>query len=339
MIVQGFYDKTFIICLQKGIVLNMANRIKVKNVDSAFDKWLQVVKKDFKRNYILYLLFLPVIVHYAIFSYAPMYGVIIAFKRFTPGLGIWGSQWVGFKYFIDFFNSYYFVRIVRNTVLINIYELLFAFPAPIILALVLNEVRHQKFKRIVQSVSYLPHFISTVVICGMIRDFFSYDGIISYIVTVLGGEAKPFLSEPQLFRTIYVSTGIWQSVGWGSIIYLAAISKVDLELYEAAAIDGIGRIKQMFYITIPCIMPTIIILLILELGRIMSVGFQKVYLLYNPRTYETADVIATFVYRRGLLENNYSYGTAVSLFNSFVNFLLVISANKISRKVTDYSLW
>ena len=205
-------------------------------------------------------------------QYSPMYGVIIAFKRFTPGLGIWGSQWVGFKYFIDFFNSYYFVRIVRNTVLINIYELLFAFPAPIILALVLNEVRHQKFKRIVQSVSYLPHFISTVVICGMIRDFFSYDDY--KLHCILGGEAKPFLSEPQLFRTI-CSTGIWQSVGWGSIIYLAAISKVDLELYEAAAIDGIGRIKQMFYITIPCIMPTIIILLILELGRIMSVGFQK----------------------------------------------------------------
>jgi len=319
--------------------LNMVNQINEKNNDSAFRRWLQIVKKDFKRNYVVYFLFLPVIVHYAIFSYAPMYGVIIAFKRFTPGLGIWKSPWVGFKYFEDFFSSYYFVRIVRNTVLINVYELIFAFPAPIVLALMLNEVSNQKFKKVVQSVSYLPHFISTVVICGMIRDFFSYDGVVSYIVTALGGEAKSYLSEPHLFRPIYISTGIWEGIGWGSIIYLAAISKVDVELYEAAAIDGIGRIKQMFYITIPCIAPTIIILFILELGRIMNVGFQKVYLLYNPRTYETADVISTFVYRRGLLENNYSYGTDVSLFNSGVNFILVITANRVARKVTDYSLW
>lgn len=311
----------------------------IKAEVSPFKMWFKVVKKDLKKNHVLYLLVLPVIAYYAIFHYGPIYGVIIAFKRFSPGLGIWGSPWVGFKYFEEFFRSYYCWRIVRNTILINVYELIFSFPAPIILALMLNEVRHQKFKRTVQSISYLPHFISTVVICGMIRDFLATDGVINNIIVALGGIASPLLSNPKMFRTIYISTGIWSGVGWASIIYLAALSKIDPELYEAGAIDGIGRFKQMIYITIPCIMPTIVLLLILQIGGMMNVGFEKVYLLYNPRTYETADVISTFVYRRGLLENNYSYGTAVSLFNSTVNFLLVVLANKIARTVSDYSLW
>ena len=307
--------------------------------NSSFKEWLKVVKKDFNRNYALYLLVLPVIAFYAIFRYAPMYGVIIAFKRFSPGLGIWGSPWVGFKYFKEIFESFYFIRIVRNTILLNVYELVFAFPMPMILAIMLNEVKHQKFKRTVQSISYLPHFVSTVIICGMIHDFFSYDGIINDIIVAFGGTASPLLSNPKLFRLIYISTGVWQHIGWDSIIYLAAISKIDPELYEAGAMDGIGRFRQIFYITIPCIMPTVVILLLLNLGRIMSVGFEKVFLLYNPRTYETADVISTFVYRRGLLENNYSYGTAVSLFNSVINFMLLVISNKIARKVSDYSLW
>nr|WP_224722395.1 ABC transporter permease subunit [Paenibacillus vietnamensis] len=298
-----------------------------------------MLRKDFKKNKYLYFLGLFGVAYYLIFSYTPMYGVIIAFKDYSPVKGIMGSSWVGLHHFTEFFQSFYFWRLLRNTLLINIYELLFAFPAPIILALLLNELKHANFKRVVQTVTYLPHFVSIVVICGMIVDFSRKSGLFNMILGWFGVEAQNLLLDPSLFRTIFIGSGIWQGVGWGSIIYLAALSGIDTQLYDAATVDGANRWKQVLHVTLPGIMPTIIILLILRIGGMMDVGFEKVILLYNSQTYETADVISSFVYRRGLLEANYSYSTAVNLFNSIVNFMLLILANRISRKVNDTSLW
>ncbi|MGG4143558.1 ABC transporter permease subunit [Paenibacillus algorifonticola] len=298
-----------------------------------------MLKKDFFKNKYIYFLASFGVAYYFIFSYIPMYGIIIAFKNYSPTKGILESSWVGFSHFTDFFNSFYFWRLLRNTLLINVYELLFAFPAPIILALLLNEVKKVMFKRIVQTVTYLPHFVSIVVICGMIVDFSRTTGLFNKILTLFGVEAQNLLLDPSLFRTIFVGSGIWQGVGWGTIIYLAALTAIDTQLYDAATVDGANRWKRMWHVTLPGIMPTIVILLILQFGSMMNVGFEKIILLYNSQTYETADVISSFVYRRGILEANYSYSTAVSLFNSIINFLLLIAANKLSRKVNETSLW
>nr|WP_143160502.1 ABC transporter permease subunit [Clostridium grantii] len=282
---------------------------------------------------------IPVLIYYLVFCYWPMYGLIISFKEFVPRLGINGSPWVGLKYFKEFFGSYYFLRLMKNTILINIYDLFWAFPAPIILALLMNEVRNKFFKKTVQTLTYLPHFISLVVVCGILIDFTASEGIINDIIVFFGGTSSNLLANPKFFRTIFVGSGIWQGIGWGSIIYLAALSGIDPSLYEACTIDGGGRWKQMLHITLPGIMSTIIILLILRLGQMMNVGFEKIILLYSPLTYETADVISSFVYRKGLLEFNYSYSTAVGFFNSIINFVLLFSANKISKKYSETSLW
>jgi putative aldouronate transport system permease protein len=280
----------------------------------------------------------PVIIYYIVIHYFPIYGLVIAFKDFTPIRGIQGSKWVGLKHFEAFFNSYYFWRILRNTVLISLYDLIFGFPAPIILSLILNEVKRQIFKRVVQTISYLPHFISLVVAVGMILDFSSRDGLINQIFVLLGGAPISFMQNQDWFRTIYVGSNIWQGIGWGSIIYLAALSGISPELYEAARVDGANRWSQMLHITIPGIMPTIIIMLILRVGDMMSVGYEKIILLYNPSIYETADVISTFIYRKGLLEMNFSYSAAVGLFNSIINFALLLSVNRLARK-SGNSLW
>lgn len=282
---------------------------------------------------------LPVLLYYVIFHYGPMYGAIIAFKDFSPRLGIWGSEWVGFEHFQAFFTGPYFWRTIKNTMLISFYQLLFGFPAPIVLALLLNEVRHALFKRTVQTVTYMPHFISLVVICGIIKDFTVSDGVMNDIIVFFGGERTTFLLEPSFFRSVYVSSGVWQHIGWGTIIFLAALTGIDQEQYEAAKIDGAGRWKQMTNVTLPGLMPTIIILLILEIGRMMNVGFEKIILLYNPGTYETADVISSYVYRVGLQDFNYSFSSAVGLFNSVINFILLICSNWLSRKFNDTSLW
>lgn len=297
------------------------------------------IRKDFKRNKLLYLMVIPMVVYLIVFCYYPMYGASIAFKTFVPAKGIMDSPWVGIKHFKDFFDSFYFWRLFRNTFLISFWSFLFGFPAPIILALMLNEVKLKIYKRVAQTVSYLPFFISLVVICGIVRDFVGQSGLIGQLAIALGAAPGNLLSNPDNFRSIYVISGIWQGVGWGSIIYLAAISNIDMELYDAAYIDGAGRFRQIIHITIPCIVPTIIILLILNIGNIMNVGFEKIILLYNPGTYETADVIASFTYRKGLLENNFSYSTAVGLFNSVVNFIFLVTANFISRRVSETSLW
>jgi len=300
--------------------------------------WMTVVR-DLKRNKLLYLMVLPVVAYYVIFDYGPMYGLQIAFKDYSPGTGIWGSPWTGFDHFIEFFNSYYFWRLIRNTVLISLYDLIFGFPAPIILALLLNELRQQLFKRVVQTISYLPHFISVVVVVGMLVDFLARDGVVNQLLSFFGVEPRSYLSEPGWFRFLYISSGIWQHIGWGSIIYLAALSNIDPTLYEAARVDGANRWRQALHITIPGIMPTVIILLILRMGSMMSVGSEKILLMYNPLTYETADVISTFVYRKGILEASYSYTTAVGLFNAVIAFSLLIISNSISKRVSETKLW
>ncbi len=295
--------------------------------------------KDLVQNKYVYMMAVPVLAFYILFHYMPMYGAVIAFKDFAPAKGIMGSPWAGLVHFRSFFNSFYLQRVVTNTFTINVYQLIFGFPAPIILALLLNEVRNAKFKRTVQTISYLPHFISIMVICGMLIDFSGRDGLINNFIVLLGGERSNLLLRPELFRTIYVGSDIWQGVGWGSIIYLAALTSIDPQLYEAARIDGAGRWRQTWNITLPGILPTITILLILRMGQMMNVGFEKIILLYNANTYETADVISSYVYRRGLLEFSYSFSAAVGLFNSLINFTLLIMANWISRRVNETSLW
>ncbi|GGG26412.1 ABC transporter permease [Paenibacillus abyssi] len=297
--------------------------------------------REIVKNRSLYIMLIPVILYFVLFQYKPMYGAIIAFKDFNPFVGVWDSKWVGFKHFEQFFESYYFWRILRNTILISLYQLIFAFPAAIILALLLNEVRSMVFKKVVQSISYLPHFISLVVVCGMIIDFLQPDGIINRMLLSVGLIEQPinFLIQSQWFRTIFVGSGIWQGVGWSSIIFLAALAGINPSLYEAAVVDGAGRWKQMWHITLPGLMPTIVILLIINIGNFMVVGFDKIILLYNPSTYETADVIGSFVFRRGIVEANYSFTAAVGLFNSVINFALLIIVNQIARKKAEASLW
>ncbi|WP_224725073.1 ABC transporter permease [Paenibacillus vietnamensis] len=298
-----------------------------------------IIKKDLIRNRYIYLMLLPVIAYYGLFHYGPMYGLLIAFKDYGIADGVWQSPWVGFTHFQHFFENPYFWRLIRNTLMINIYELLFAFPAPIILALLLNELRLILFKRVVQTISYLPHFISIVVVAGMLVDFAARDGLINNILGVFGMEPVAFLQEPGWFRFIYVSSGVWQGIGWGSIIYLAAMSTIDPTLYDAARMDGAGRWKQTLHVTIPDIMPTIVILFILSIGSMLSVGSEKIILLYNPLTYETADVISTYVYRKGILGADFGYSAAVGLFNSVISFVLLTLANTISKRVSEHRLW
>lgn len=300
-----------------------------------------LLRRDFKRYWFIYLLGFMCLAWYVIFCYLPMSGIVIAFKDFRPARGIWGSMWSNpwYKWFKQFFNGYYFERLLRNTLLINLYDLIFGFPAPILLALLLNELHHTGFKRVVQTISYLPHFISSVVVCGIILDFFSSSGVVNQIIMALGGEKILFWQKPEWFRTLYVGSGIWQGVGYGSIIYLSALGGVDAELYDAAAIDGCGRFSRAIHVTLPGILPTIIIMLILRVGSMLNVGFEKIILLYNETIYETADVISSFVYRYGLTNGNYSYGTAVGLFNSVFSFVLLIIVNYVSRKVSEISLW
>jgi putative aldouronate transport system permease protein len=309
------------------------NMVKPKNSYGNF------LKKDFFRNKYIYLMMLPVMAYFIIFCYLPMYGVVIAFKDFTPGKGILNSDWVGFAHFIEFFQTFHFWRLLRNTLLINGYLIIFGFPAPIILALLLNELKSKTFKSSVQTISYLPHFVSIVVIAGMIADFTASKGIFNDIISLFGGERVPLLTKPGLFRGIYVISDIWQGIGWGSIIYLASLTSISSELYDAATVDGANRWKQLWNVTIPGIMPTITIMFILRMGSVMSLGFEKIILLYNPMTYETGDVISSYIYRRGLQEFNYSFSSAVGLFNSAVNLIFLLSANWLSRKHNETSLW
>ena len=303
------------------------------------DPLLLRIKKELIKNRYLYLLSIPVILFYVLFAYCPMFGLIIAFKQYNIGQGILQSKWVGLQYFREFFKSIYFSRTLTNTFVISFADILFGFPLPIIFALMLNELRGKWFKKTVQTVTYLPHFISMVVICGMITDFFSTDGIVSKLIETLGGTNMNYLASPDWFRTIFVGTNVWQTFGWNSIIYLAALTGVDAQLYEAATIDGAGRFKQLWHVTLPGIMSTIMIMLIMRLGQVLSVGYEKVILLYSPSTYNVADVISSYVYRMGIVSSRYGYSAAVGLFQSLINVVMLMIANRLSAKFSETSLF
>ena len=296
-------------------------------------------KKAWRSRYLLLMMFFP-FVYLILFEYIPMYGAQIAFRQFNPFQGIWKSEWVGFYHFKQFFQSVFFFRLFRNTLVISLIQLAFTFPLPIIVALMLNEVRNRYVKQSIQTIIYLPHFVSVVVVVGLIFAVLSpYSGIINSFIKLLGAEPIYFFNEPKYFPFILGLADVWQNTGWGTIVYLAAITAIDPTLYEAAVVDGAGRYKQMFNITIPSIMPTIITLFILKMGGLFSVGYQRILLLYNPTIYETADVIGTFVYRRGILGQEYSFSSAVGLFNSVLNLIMIVTFNKIMRRVSETSLW
>lgn len=313
---------------------------KVKNMAYTKKKSIaQRIKEEISTNGILYLMFLPGFLYYFIFAYVPMYGVLMAFQNYEPLNGIWGSEWVGLMHFKDFLTNYYFLKILKNTLVISINCIIFAFPAPIIMALLVNEIKNSVFKKTVQTITYIPHFISLIVICGLIHNFVAEDGLISNFVSIFTGTKENLLNNPACFVPIYVISDIWQGVGWGSIIYLAALLSIDTSLYEAATIDGAGKFKQVIHVTIPGIMPTIIIMFILRMGGILGVGYEKIILLYNPLIYDTADVISTFTYRKGLIDLSWSYSSAVGLFNSVISIIFVTATNAISRKLSETSLW
>lgn len=296
-------------------------------------------RRDFKKNYSLYLLVLPVVIFYFVFCYMPMYGILMSFQDFSPRLGIAGSDWVGIAQFKRFLTSPDFGRVFGNTIKISFCTLIFGFPAPIIFALLLNEMSNGSLKKTIQTLSYLPHFISLVVICGMIKIFVASDGIIGSLFSSLTGDNSSLLMQANKFVPIYVISNIWATLGWDSIIYLAALSSVDPQLYEAAEIDGAGRFRKMISVTLPAISTTIITMLILRLGNVMNVGYEKIILLYNPLIYDTSDVISSYVYRMGFEEQNWSYSAAVGFFNSVINLLLLFVTNTISKKTAETSLW
>lgn len=298
------------------------------------------MRNKMKRNLVLYLFIAPAAIYYLLFHYAPMYGTLIAFQDYNPFKGMTSSPWVGFKHFQAFFDSIYFFRLVRNTLLIGLYTIVFGFTIPIVFAILLHEVKNSKFRNVIQSVSYLPHFISTVVVAGLIVNFLSPStGFVNGIIELLGGTRIDFLRDPGWFRTIYVSSGVWQTVGWSSIIYFASLTGISPSLYEAAEMDGASRWDKIWHISLPGIKPTIITILLLDLGRVMDVGFEKVYLLYSSATYETADVLSTYVYRAGLEQQQYSFASSVGLFNSFLTFVFIIVCNRLARRLSGYSLW
>ena len=296
--------------------------------------------KDLRKNWLLWVMFLPVFLYYAIFSYAPMYGILLAFKDYKTKKGILGSAWVGFRNFERFFSAYNFELILKNTIGISLYSLCVSFPLAIVFALMLNYLRLPKLKKTVQMVSYAPHFISNVVVCGMLAIFLdSNNGMVNRLLSLLGAGPVAFLSEPGMFKTIYVLSGVWQGLGWSAIIYISALAGVDYQQHEAAIIDGATKLQRIRHVDIPAIMPTITMLLILNLGSLMGVGFEKVYLLQNDLNFNASDIIATYTYRVGMVNQDYGYSTAVGLFNTVINLTLLVTANTVSRKVNGEGLW
>lgn len=300
---------------------------------AGFPAWL-------RRDWQLYLMLTVPMMYYILMKYVPMYGTLIAFKKYSAKLGVWGSEWIGFTNFQKILSDPYFYKLVRNTLLINCYNLLLAFPASIVFALLLNEIRHKKYRKVVQTVSYLPHFISTIVVCGLITNFLRTNGgVVNDLISLFGGTPISFMTQPEYFRGIYVVSEIWQHLGWDAIIYIAALTAIDPELYEAAQVEGANRLHQALYITLPGIAPTITIMLILRVGNLVNLGYEKILLLYSGATYETADVISTYVYRRGLLTADFSYGTAIELFQTIVSLILILITNRIGRRISDTGLW
>ena len=298
------------------------------------------LKRSARKYWDLYILLIPVVIYFVLFKFLPMYGVQIAFRDYVPRKGIMGSPWVGFKHFIRFFSSYNCKQIIVNTLSLSFLNLLFNFPLPIILALVLNEMRTGPMRKTCQMVTYAPHFLSTVVVCGMVVSFCSpSSGIVNSIIKAFGGEPIYFMAKPEWFRPLYIISDIWKNMGWNSIIFISALSAIDPSLYEAASIDGASRMKQMLYVTLPAILPTISIMLILNVGKVMNLGFEKVFLLQTDLNLDVSEVISTMVYRQGILNAKFSYASAIDLFNSVVNLILLCSVNFISKKVSDVGLW
>ena len=287
----------------------------------------------------LYLFLVPAVLYFFIHNYLPIYGVQLAFKTFQPNLGIVGSPWIGLENFRRFFQSFFFTRLIRNTVGLNLYALAASFPIPIILALLFNEINRPRIKKSVQTISYAPHFISSVVLVSIMTIFFSQTGFVNRLLDRMSAQPIPFLTSPRLFPHMYVWSGVWQNAGWSSIIYIAALSGIDPELHEAAQIDGANRRKRIWHINIPGILPTMVILFILNTGRIMNVGFEKIFLMQNSQNQSTSDVISTYVYRMGFINMEYGFSTAVSLFNNVINLALLLLVNWISRKVTEHTLF
>ncbi len=306
------------------------NRVKNK---------LKTLSSDLKKNRFIYFMLIPVLAYIIIFRYIPMYGVQIAFKDYVFTKGIWGSDWVGLSNFKDFFDSIYCWRVIRNTILINLFTLIFAFPVPIILALFLNEVKCMAFKRTVQTITYMPYFVSLVVTVGIIYDFFSNNGIVNNVLSYIGVEPVQFLQKPEWFRPLYIGSGIWQEAGWNSILYLAALANIDPTLYEASNLDGANRWKQTLHVTFPGIMPIIVIMLILRIGSMMNVGVEKIILMSNPLTLQAGEVISTYVYKRGIQEMSYGFSSAVGLINSTINLILLTASNWASGRLSENKLW
>lgn len=314
-----------------GVPVSFQAKVKSKLV------WF---KEHFKKEWQLYVLLAPTIIWFVIFLYKPMYGLQIAFKDYSVFRGIEGSPWVGLEHFYTLFENEQFIRAIRNTLYISAYTLLFGFPVPIFLALMFNEIINQKFKKATQTIVYLPHFISTVIIAGIIITAFSPStGIVNLMLNALGFDSVYFLTQPEWFRPIFVGSGIWQEAGFNSIVFLAAIAGVNPSLYESAVVDGASRWQMMWKITIPCIFPTIIIMLIIKIGAILEIGFEMIIMLYQPATYETGDVISTYIYRQGLETGQYDLAAAAGLFNAVIAFILVVSANTLSKRVSRTSLW
>ncbi|UUI02342.1 ABC transporter permease subunit [Oceanobacillus jeddahense] len=300
---------------------------------------LERFKKNVLLNWRLYVFLLPAMIYFTIFHYIPMYGVQIAFKDFYATEGIIGSPWAGFEHFQRFFDSYYFWRLIKNTVILSLYQLIL-FPLPIIFALMLNELKNGAFKKWSQTLTYAPHFMSVVVIVGMLVAFLDpITGMVNHVITYFGGSSISFLTSPDWFRHIFVWSGQWQTLGWGTIIYLAALAGVNPELHEAAKMDGASRIQRIIHINIPAILPTIVVLFILNIGSFMAIGFEKVLLMQNNLNAETSDIIQTFVYQTGLLEGQYSFAAAIGLFDSVINLTLLIIVNQIAWKTSENSLW
>ena len=298
------------------------------------------ISTEVKRHWQLYVMLILPVTYLIIFAYLPMGGAVIAFKDYSIRGGIWGSDWVGLKHFKNFFTTPDFKVLMRNTLALSLYSLVISFPMPILLALAINEMRGRHYKKVVQMVTYLPYFISTVVLVGIMQNIFSIrTGLVNNIITALGGTAVDFMGKPELFRSLYVWSGVWQGMGYSAVIYIAALASVDTSQVEAAIIDGAGRFARVWNVDIPAIMPTIVIQLILAVGSIMSLGFEKVYLMQNPVNMQFSEIISTFVYKRGLINFQYSYATAVGLFNSVCNLVLIVLANMFSKKVNEISLW
>lgn len=298
-------------------------------------KW----SRDWRKNKSLYVLFLPVLLFYIVFQYGPMLGLMISFQNYRPSLGFLESKWVGLDNFKEFFTNPFFKRVLLNTIKISITNLVFTFPMPILLAIFISELRTKGYSRVVQTISYIPHFISIVVVVSIMTDLTNRDGAIVQLLSNFGFKPVTMINEPRFFLPMYIISGVWQNIGWNSIIYLSALLAIDAQLYEAAWIDGAGKFRQFLSVTLPGLAPTIIVMLILQVGKSFNVGYEKIILMYNPLTYDVADVINTYVYREGLINMNWSYSAAVGLFNSIVSFALVWGTNKLSKKLSGSSLW